>query len=142
MDPAENPTVDPAEGPAEDNSGQKLRQAADKLRLDTARRHIFLCVGGSCAPPDRQAESWAFLKRRMRELGLVDVPGGALRTKADCLRICTEGPIAVVYPDGVWYRHCTPENLERILQEHIIGGRAVSDLMFAHNPLVAAAPPQ
>ena len=122
-----------------DEPEDKARLAADKIRLDGARRHIFLCTGGTCAPPERQAESWAFLKRRMRELGLVDVPGGALRTKADCFRICADGPIAVVYPDGVWYRQCTPENLERILQEHIIGGRAVNDLVLARNPLDSTA---
>jgi (2Fe-2S) ferredoxin len=114
---------------------QALRAAADKIQLGRARRHIFLCVGGKCAPADEQHDSWKFLKRRLKELGLVDAAGGVLRTKADCLRICCEGPIAVVYPEGTWYRACTPANLERIITEHLVGGTPVADLSLATAPL-------
>lgn len=98
-------------------------------------RHLFVCVGGDCAPPEDGAATWEYVKRRMKELNLAGPDGPAYRTKVNCLRICTGGPIALVYPDGTWYRSVTPENAERIIQEHIIGGRVVDDLCFARNPL-------
>ena len=117
------------------DSTAPLAAAVEKIKLGQATRHIFLCTGGKCAPAAEQLEAWDYLKRRLRELNLVDVAGGVLRTKADCLRICAEGPIALIYPDGTWYRYCTPPNLERILTEHILGGQPVTDLLFSTSPL-------
>ena len=117
-----------------DDDPDYLAEQVETLGLAKIERHVFLCAEQTkpkCSPRELTSVSWAYLKKRVGDLGLQQGETVVYRSKVDCLRVCTQGPIAVVWPDGIWYRHATPEVLERILKEHVIGGQPVREYMIA-----------
>lgn len=115
----------------------ELPMVAEKLGIGQYRRHVFLCTGETCCTAEAGQKAWEALKKELkdRNLSLSTGPNACYRTKAGCLRVCQDGPIAVVYPDGTWYSGMTADRIPRLVQEHLIEGRPVTEWTFASNPL-------
>ena len=117
----------------------KLAEVAARYRIGGYHRHVFLCVGGTCCPSKVGEEAWEVLKRELKDRGLT--PGtdanACFRTKVGCLRVCQDGPVAVVYPEGTWYCGLTADRVPRFVQQHLIDGQPVEEWVFARNPLPA-----
>ncbi len=112
------------------NDAERLADIVKKIGIPSAQRHLFLCLGPDCCSPELGQAAWEHLKKRLAEMNLP-----FLRTKAGCFKICMQGPILLVYPDGIWYSQVTPEKIDRIIEQHLIGGKPVAEWIFAEHPL-------
>ncbi len=119
------------------NDSTDLQKAVARLKIDQIKRHIFLCAGEKCCSSESGLKTWEFLKERVRADDAVEA--GIYRTKVGCLRICREGPVALVYPEGVWYKNVTVDACKKIVDQHLIGGEIVEEFKITEHALHPAS---
>lgn len=117
------------------SDSEKLGKVAEKLGIGSYRRHVLLCLGPECCSPEEGEQAWNVLKQELKNAGLVQTTNGCYRSKVGCLRVCQNGPIAVVYPEGTWYQEMTANRIPRLINEHLIQGKPITEWIFANNPL-------
>ena len=125
---------------ASDADLSAARAAAVEHGVGSYGRHIFLCIGPDCCTPEEGAVAWARLKSACADLNKREGVAPIYRTKVGCLRICTQGPTAVVYPEGTWYAGLNPTGLQRVIERDLAHGEAVEPLVIGRNPLPAPSP--
>lgn len=113
----------------------ELKQAAANVGVGNYTRHVFLCTGPSCCTPEEGTRAWDALKKELKDRGLTSGSNACFRTKVGCLRICCQGPTMVVYPEGTWYHGMTAEKIPQFVQQHLVEGKPITELVFASNPL-------
>lgn len=114
---------------------EQLQGIAAKLGIGSYRRHVLLCTGPNCCTPEEGLAAWEALKGAIKEEGLGTGPNACYRTKVGCLRICCNGPTMVVYPEGTWYHGMTADRIPGFVRQHLVGGQAIREWVFADNPL-------
>jgi (2Fe-2S) ferredoxin len=126
-----------------DHAALTLTEVADKLKITSIRKHVFLCIGPECCDPEVGQATWEALKQELkdRRLSLTDHPHACYRTKAACLRVCRDGPIAVIYPEGTWHARLSAADIPDFVTNHIEGNSEGSDSIFVHHPLPSAPIP-
>lgn len=117
------------------DKGSQLANTAAKLGVGSYKRHVLLCLGPNCCTEEQGNAAWDLLKKLLKDAGLMSGENACYRTRVGCLRVCCHGPQAVVYPEGTWYHDLTVERIPEFVQQHLVEGKPLEDLVYATNPL-------